>query len=297
MSRFEKPPRRWTKAELDFVRRHVTTLTHAQIGVRLDRPTGSIKALVNRSGLSDATLRFTDREELLVRRMISESASDSEIAAAIGKQAASVGRLRRKMGFAKKLCPLGESFETFIFEKHAAGLNDTEIAAQWTARHPGYAKVDRHTVAERRRRHSLPGNRFSERARRRVAARTKEQLAAAGLENLAQLRVRAHRERAIASGWPSDLRIRQTQILNALWAHGPMTRIEIAEKIGMPWKGPRTSLTGNDREGTYLANLIARGLVVNLGRKVYNGGPHKNTCVYSIPLFLERTPPREACAS
>jgi hypothetical protein len=297
MSRFEKPSRRWTEAELDFVRRHVTTLSHAQIGARLNRPKGSIKALVNRSGLSDGTLRFTDQEKLLVRKMISENASDSEIATSIGKKVASVGRLRRKMGFAKKLCPLGDSFETFIFVKHAEGLSDTEIASQWTSMHPGCAAVDRHTIAERRGRHQLPDNRFSEHARKRVAAKTKEQLAAAGLENLAQLRVRAHRERAIASGWPSDLRLRQTQILSALWAHGPMTRIEIAEKIGMPWKGSRTSLTGNDREGTYLANLIARGLVVNLGRKIYNGGPSKNTCVYSIPLFLERTPPQEVCAS
>jgi DNA-binding IclR family transcriptional regulator len=77
----------------------------------------------------------------------------------------------------------------------------------------------------------------------------------------------AYKAFAKESGWPDDLRPRAVQILNLLASHGmPLTRKQIAEKIGMPWKGSRKSLHSNDKEGSYLANLQARGLVIKLGK-------------------------------
>jgi hypothetical protein len=77
-------------------------------------------------------------------------------------------------------------------------------------------------------------------------------------------------------------------MLNAMWDNGPMTRRELADAIGMPWKGSRKSLVSNDPEGSYLAHLIARGLVVSLGRIKKGKGRGHSCQVYSLPLWIER---------
>ena len=118
---------------------------------------------------------------------------------------------------------------------------------------------------------------------------------AAGLPNLAALRAAVFRDRARASGWPEDLRPRAVQILNALWDRGPMTRTEIALAIGLRinYGGPheiRKILKSNDAEGSYLAHLLARGLLVDLGRvgTVVGQGRGRSVHVYSLPLTIER---------
>jgi hypothetical protein len=67
-----------------------------------------------------------------------------------------------------------------------------------------------------------------------------------------------------------------------------MTRPQIAEAVGMPWKGSRASLRSNDPEGSYLAHLIARGLVVDLGRLVKEGGQGRNRHLYSLAIDVEK---------
>ena len=94
-------------------------------------------------------------------------------------------------------------------------------------------------------------------------------------------------------GLPSDLRPRAVAILNALYDRGPMTRRELADVIGMPWKGSRKSLASNDPEGSYLAHLAARGLVraVKRGNRVTGRGRGHSTNVYMIPLTIKRGDP------
>lgn len=143
---------------------------------------------------------------------------------------------------------------------NALGYSDAEIAAE--------TGLDRRTLQDRRNKLGLPSNALNERHRRRVAEKTAEQLRKAGLSSLGELRSEAFRQAARACGWPEDLRPRSVQILNELYRRGPMTRRQIADAIGMPWKGSRNSLHSNDAEGTYLAHLMRRGLVIRFGRLV-----------------------------
>jgi len=171
-------------------------------------------------------------------------------------------------------------FVEYFKRKHAEGWTDSEIARA--------KRVDRHGVTSLRKRLNLPSNAFSQRRRDQVRQKTKEQLAKAGVSSLGKLRTQVYRQRAREAGWPEDLRFRAVQILNLLWDQGPQTRKQIAAAIGMPWKGSRKSLVSDDPEGSYLAHLMARGLVVSLGRIAKGKGQGHSCCVYSLPLTIER---------
>ena len=224
---------------------------------------------------------FTDEQIEYVRAHYGRLTA-AQIAQKIGRSASGVYQLAGRLGLSRKRPRLGDAFDRKLKDLHGQGLTDTAIAAR--------LGCERHTVGDHRGKLGLPANTHSAWQRRRVAARTREQLRRAGLPTLAALRAQAYRDRAAAAGWPDDLRPRAVQILNALWDRGPMTRRELAEAIGMPWKGSRKSLTSNDPEGSYLAHLIKRGLVINLGRLRKASGRGHSTCVYSLPLWIDRKP-------
>ncbi len=209
-----------------------------------------------------------------------------QICAKLGRSHVQIQRERARQGLTRHYTGFGEDFEQFIRAQHALGWSDAEIAAAW--------KCDRHSVSFRRKSLGLPHNAFSAHRRQRVAEKTRRQLAAAGLSSLADVQKKVWRERALALGWPTDLRFRAVQILEALWNNGPMTRRELAAAVGMPWKGSRRSLTSNDPEGSYLAHLMKRGLVVSLGRCVRpaEGGKCKNVYLYSLPLWTQKHQPQ-----
>ncbi len=172
-------------------------------------------------------------------------------------------------------------FVAFFRARHAAGWSDSEIAAAFGA--------DRHAVSGLRRRLGLPSNARSGRVRKKIADAMRQQCRREGVKNLAALRVKVFSQRARAAGWPEDLRPRAVQMLNLLWERGPQTRRQIAEAISMPWRGSRKSLVSNDPEGSYLAHLMRRGLVVSLGRVVKGAGRGRSVHLYSLPLSIERT--------
>ena len=185
-----------------------------------------------------------------------------------------------------KQSQLGTKLESFLREKHALGWSDAEIATAFGC--------ERHTVGDWRKRFGLASNAYSEHFRRRVARKTRQQLRTAGVGSLKDLQVEAWRQRAREMGWPEDLRWRSIQILEALYTRGPLTRREIAEAIGMPWKGSRKSLVSNDPEGSYLAHLQARGLVIRLGRVVRGKGSGYSTNLYSLALHVQKAG-KEVC--
>lgn len=204
----------------------------------------------------------------------------------------SVGFVYRRaaaLGLSESRPNHGPEFDGFIRAKHELGWSDSEIADAWSDRIG--RPVDRHTVSEHRRKFGLPSNALSEHRRQLVRQKTEEQLREAGVETLAELRAKVFRERARAAGWPEDLRPRAVQILNALWDKGPRTRRQLADDLGMPWKGSRKSLVSNDPEGSYLAHLVNRGLVVRLKRAkpVTGQGRGKSVDVYSLPLNIVRS--------
>ena len=231
---------------------------------------------------------WTQLEVDTVRRLYSTH-SAAAIGKLLGRPAHSVYNQAFALGLKKLVhADTGPALHAFLRSKHALGWSDAEIADAWSKLQG--APLGRKTLCDHRRKLGLPNNAFSDRRRRAVAAKTREQLAKAGLKSLAEVRVVAYRDRAVKAGWPADLRPRAVQILNVLWDRGPMTRRELADAIGMPWKGSRKSLVSNDPEGSYLAHLIKRGLVISLGRvaQVLGQGRGKSRQVYSLNMWVER---------
>jgi hypothetical protein len=277
----------WTSRDKSYVRRSYGKRPTREIAAKLGRTVSGIRCLAKRLGVRTREL-FTAAELAFIREASGKLAVP-EIARKLGRSQSSVHQRRAKMGLSCRRVPM-VGFVSFLRQQHAAGWSDAEIASAWSARFPDRRTLERHTVGQYRERLGLPHNAYSDHRRRRVAERTQQQLAAAGLPSIGWLRKEAFRKRAIAAGWPGDLRPRAVQILNALWDRGPMTRPEIAKAIGMPWKGSRQSLTSNDPEGSYLAHLQSRGLVIVFKRacKVLGKGKGHSMDVYSLPLDIER---------
>lgn len=224
---------------------------------------------------------WTESEKRVVRSLY-RSIPASAIAAKIGRTDRQVYCAARNLGLCDPNLFNAPDMQDFIRAKNAEGWSDSEIARA--------RNVDRHAVTRSRKLMGLPFNRFSEHCIGKVRAKTQEQLSKAGLPSMAYLRIKSFQDRARAAGWPADLRPRAVQILNSLWDRGPMTRREIADVIGMPWNGSRKSLLSRDPEGTYLAHLKARGLVIVFKRafKVVGKGKGHSCDVYSLPLWIER---------
>jgi hypothetical protein len=225
---------------------------------------------------------WTDTDRLVVREHFRKVPA-SQIARQLGRTPSGVFQCARNMGLSIPQRFKAPDMVAFIRARNAEGWSDAEIAAA--------RGVDRHAVGHVRKSLGLPCNgKTSDRYRARVRAKTAEQLKAAGVPTLAALRCKVYRERSRAAGWPEDLRPRAVQMLSVLWERGPQTRRQLAEAIGMPWLGSRKSLVSNDPGGSYLAYLIARGLVISLGRvgTVHGKGKGRSVQVYSLPLFLER---------
>ena len=226
--------------------------------------------------------RFWTPDEVEALRQLYRRVPAHEIAELLGRTKSQVQQAGSRYGFHKEACPWDARTIARLRRLHARGWSDTEIAKAIGS--------ERHVVGERRAKLGLPSVLWSGHQRRRVAAKTREQLRKAGVPTLGALRVKVYRDRARAAGWPEDLRPRAVQILSVLWERGPQTRRQLADAIGMPWKGARHSLTSNDPEGSYLAHLARRGLVVRLGRHVKRPGAGRgsSTNLYSLPLGIRR---------
>lgn len=284
--------RPWTDVEVRYLRDQAGRLSHAQIGKTLGRTRKSVNSYAKAHGILSRR-PWTEADLAFLRRWEGKRTA-AWVAGEMGRTTTSVHQARARLSLNRRRCPKGKPFEVFILQQHALGWSDSEIAAAWSQRFAACVPINRHTIGERRAKLGLADNSFSKHRRRRVAIKTAEQLRKAGLPSIGHLRVEAFKKRAREAGWPEDLRPRAVQILNAMWDKGPMTRRELADAIGMPWKGSRPSLHSNDPEGSYLAHLMARGLVVDLGRVVRRpvagprGGQGKNVHLYSLSPFIER---------
>lgn len=156
-------------------------------------------------------------------------------------------------------------------------------------------RAERHSVARWRRKLGCPvqsGGAVG--TCRTCIARVRQQVARDcqtwGVKSLAEIRSAAFRRYAASHGWPADLRPRAVQILDLLYSRGPMTRRQLCDALDLPWRGSRASLKSNDPEGSYLAHLMRRGLVVCLGRVVpgiigKNGTRQgSNQRLYALPV-------------
>lgn len=177
---------------------------------------------------------------------------------------------------------------------HAEGLHDRDIA-----RRLGRDRDQVHAI--RYARLKLPANAAAVAAAARQAVRT--QYERLGIRSAGELRALSYRRYAVENGWPADLRPRAVQILNLLSAAGvPLSRRQIADGIGMRWKGSRRSLASNDPEGSYLAHLAARGLVTRLVCAGPHPGPGKgrNIDLYqlgpeAITILAQKAKEEQSC--
>lgn len=206
----------------------------------------------------------------------------TQIAAALRRTPSSVYQHARLLGLTKSPWIDWARLDTELRRLQAQGWTDREIAVE--LRRIAGREIARKTVGNRRGALGLPHNGFSEHSRRTVATKTRKQLDRAGVATLAELRVKAWGDAARRCGWPRNLRPRHVQILNVLYQRGPMTRRQIADAVGMTWKGSRKSLVSNDPEGTYLWHLVRRGLVVRLPRMVKGIGKGRSTHLYTLAL-------------
>jgi len=288
--RYVAQPRPWKPHEEAFVREHAGKLSHAQIGLRLGRTAKSITSWCKSHRVSSGRRFWTPVEDEIIRQRI-RKLSARTIGESIDRTPRSIWQRARTLGLSIPQRIRAPGFVEFLRAKHALGWSDAQIAAEW-------GRTDRHAVAHLRRKLGLPSVLHSEHQRRRVAEKTRRQIAQAGLPSIGHLRVEAFRRFARESGWPAELQMRETQILNALWDHGPQTKRELAARVGAPWKGSKKTLCGNLPGGSYLATLIRRGLVISLGRIAWHpacgkgnrAGQGKNVEVYSLAPNVSRQP-------
>lgn len=279
--KYGRPIREWTPAEVASLRAEIVHGDFARIAVILGRSKCSINCKALKLGL--VTRRhWTSEEKQFVRDNFRKMPAE-KIAAAIDRTTSGVFQCARMIGLSIPQRFKAPDFVAFLKEKNALGWSDARIAFA--------RRVDRPAVAHLRRKLGLPVQTFSAFQRNCTREKTLEQIKAAGVKSLADVRCLAFRDFARRRGWPEDLRPRAVQILNTLWARGPMTRRELADAIGMPWKGSRKSLVSNDPGGTYLTHLMRRGLVVCLPRahRVTGKGKGHSCHIYSLPLTIERS--------
>lgn len=223
------------------------------------------------------------------------------IASGLGVSVSSVYQLAKRLGLSSVNPHHGRNprFVAFVRECHAKGWSDAETAAAWGC--------NRRCVEDLRHKLGLPHNAYSTHRRRKVAAKTAEQLRKAGLPSIGHLRVEAFKQYARERGWPEDLKPRQVQILELLWDNGPMTREEIGQRLGLRkkprklpsgrighWYPMHCNTPGHGADTSYTGDLLRRGLIISLGRVVRNrpagarNGQGHNTVLYSLPLTIER---------
>jgi hypothetical protein len=223
--------------------------------------------------------RWTDEEKRILKASY-KTVPTRELATQLGRSARAIYARMAVDGLATPRIRFDGWKLELIRQRNADGLSDSDIAAELGA--------DRHCITAQRKRLGLPSNACHARQRDKIRVCTKRQCDRAGVSSVGELRAVVYRARAIKAGWPSDLRWRSVQILELLEQRGPMTRKQIAEAIGLPWRGSRKSLRSNDPEGSYLANLMRRGLVIRLGRIVRGEGRCKNVYLYAMALNAER---------
>lgn len=211
----------------------------------------------------------------------------AEIGKAINRSTGSVYQRASNLGLIQKRDPVEQKRRRDLVAKHAKqGLSDSEVAA--------IVGIERRTVGDIRTKLGIPANGRSERFRKRVAAKTREQCAKAGVKNLAELKSEKVRELARKYGWPEYLSLRSIQIAEVLYRRGPMTRRQIAEAVGLPWKDRGTFKNRHVRGHSYMSELMQSGIVVKLDRAIKGKGKGKSCGLYMIALGVEPCPRSES---
>ena len=224
---------------------------------------------------------WTERESTVLRDAVkSKSTPFSTIARALGRTKTACYQRAYLLGFYRlhKYAPYGAEFDRFLRDKNAQGYSDADIADAWGG--------ERHAVSRRRNRLGLPSQAKSPRQRRQWSKMAHDQCLAEGVKNLAELRVKVWRDRAVAQGWPVDCTPGMCEILSSL-EYRPRTRREMCAILRRPYH-PQHALR-NGRGQTLTAVLMAKGHVVACGRRPFRKGRGNSEFVYALaPGFRRR---------
>jgi hypothetical protein len=265
-------PRRWSPADDELLRASWGKLSSRELARTLERSPSAIKQHAIRLGL-DAGRYFNDEEIALVRELYPTTTA-AEIAKRIygtGQGAIGIYKVAQKLGLRK--CPHWSQEEMERVKLALAdGGTDNQVAAR--------LKLTREQVTHIRNRLGIPRNASAVLESRRRAVDSQRR--SLGIQTGGELRAMGYRRYARECGWPEDLPPRAVQILNVLAEHGPKTRLELAEAIGMPTtkvgcNGGLKLLTASSHSSlmkghaSYPGLLKARGLIIEQRRSVGPG--------------------------
>ena len=224
---------------------------------------------------------WTQRESTVLRDAVrSKSTPFSTIARALDRTKTACYQQARRLRVYRrhKYARYGAEFERFLRDKNAQGYSDPDIADAWGG--------ERHAVSRRRNRLGLPSQAKSPRQRRQWRKMVHDQCLAAGVKNLAELRVKVWQDRAVAQGWPADCTPVMCQILAAL-EYRPRTRREMCAILRRPYH-PQHALRNGPGQ-TLTAVLMAKGYVAARGRRPFRKGKGNTEFVYALaPGFHRR---------
>lgn len=208
------------------------------------------------------------------------------VAAVLQRSIKSVYARVHLLGLGTPLDPLKDSQIVDALRRfHPLGWSDNEIK-HWLENAIG-KRVDRHRIGGIRKKLGLPSNQFSDHRRQRVADKTRQQLAAAGLQSIGFLRVRRFNEWKRSLGWPENLTVRAVQSLEMFYRKGPMTRLQLCAALGIDKKNrlERTEPKSNAKGGTVLAELHRAGLILRLRKSVPSGRDRRGG-VRTVDLYM-----------
>ena len=207
-----------------------------------------------------ARIKVTDDHRKKIRELTEAGNTAREIASAVGIEIHSVRTIIKSLGLTKPRTPVKKpsDWREIAVRMIQDGRSSSEIG-QAIGTDPRWTR----TLLSRHGLHTKPSR---ERTIEKVKQALRRQLADAGVDSLAQVRIRQWKEFSKSLGWPGNLRVREVQILEALADGGLMNRRQICEAIGVDWKGARGSLHSNDKNGSYTATLMEKGLLVRSPR-------------------------------
>lgn len=237
----------------------------------------TVKAVKSRRvvlGLVDKGRKYSHAELARLRKLWTDH-SAKEIAVKLNRSVSSIFSAIDRYKLPRKGHRWPQETLDLVRRMNGRGLSDMEISRE-------IKSLSRDQVHHIRMRLKLT---TPEEAKQRGYRRALDgQRKTLGIKSAGELRQVSFRRYAVKHGLPEDLRPRAVQMVYAMAQCGAMTRRQIAEKIGMPWKGARKSLVSNDPEGTYLSNLMSRGIVFCLPRIVQAGGQGQNISLYDLTL-------------
>lgn len=267
----------WNEADETRLRELSTLHSNAEIAQIMGRSVQSVKSRVSRMRLRQRNVWALNHDALIKANYRDRGAT--WCAEQLRRTKLAVYHRASKLGLMEpKQFASDEQLLGVISELHPLGCTDSEVVAEASSKYK--CAVNRHRIGILRRKLGLKENKLSNRARARTREKTVEQLRAAGLSSLAELRIEKWNQWKRDLGWPENLTVRAVQALELFWRHGQLTRVQLCELMGVSAR-KRTAPTSNAPGGTVLGELAQAGFICRLPKAIEVPGDmqlHQQPC-------------------